>query len=319
MMARKHILAAVVATALSSTLTIGVTLPAAASEVKIIVNGNAITDYDISRRAAFLKLQKKKGNLTQEARDELTTEALKRQELKRLNLLVSDAEVNDAYTRFASNNKMSIDQLNTILEKAGVTPGHFKEYIRIQMSWGRALANRSRSQGGGGARVSEQDAVQRMLKDGGKKPVSTEYQLQQVIFVVPANNRGIIAKRRGEANALRARFNGCNTTRDLAKGTLDVTVRDLGKFVEQELPPEWSKQVIATPVGHATTTLDTDKGVEFLGVCASRQVSDDRVARMVFTQEDAAAAGEGKQDATAAAMDKKYIEELRSKAKIVSE
>ena len=120
----------------------------------------------------------------------------------------------------------------------------------MQMSWGRALSTRNRTQGG--TKVSEQEAVQRMLKDGGKKPVSTEYQLQQVIFVVPANNRGILAKRRGEANAMRGRFNGCQTTRDIAKGTLDVTVRDLGKFVEQELPPEWSKLVISTPVGHAT-------------------------------------------------------------------
>jgi peptidyl-prolyl cis-trans isomerase SurA len=317
MMVRKHILAAAIATALSSAVTAGATLPAAASEIKIVVNGNPITDYDITRRAAFLKLQRKKGNLVQEARDELTTEALKRQELKRLNLLVADSEVNDAFARFASNNKMTLDQLNGVLEKAGVTPGHFKEYIRIQMSWGRALATRNRSQGG--VKMSEQDAVQRMLKDGGKKPVSTEYQLQQVIFVVPANNRGILAKRRGEASAMRAKFNGCNTTRDIAKGTLDVTVRDLGKFIEQELPPEWSKQVTSTPVGQATAIQDTDKGVEFLGVCATRQVSDDRVARMVFSQEDAAAAGGGKKDATAEAVDKKYLDELRSKAKIVNE
>ncbi|WP_091919060.1 MULTISPECIES: peptidylprolyl isomerase [unclassified Phyllobacterium] len=317
MMARKHLLVALIATALTSTLLGGMALPAAASEVKVIVNGNPITDYDITKRAAFLKLQKKKGNLNQEARDELTTEALKRQELKRLNLLVSDGEVNDAYARFATNNKMSLDQLNTILDKSGVTSTHFKEYIRIQMSWGRALSTRNKSQGG--VRVSEQEAVQRMLKDGGKKPVSTEYKLQQVIFVVPANNRGILAKRRAEANALRARFNGCENTREIAKGTLDVTVLDLGKFIEQELPPEWSKQVISTPVGQATTTLDTGKGVEFLGVCASRQVSDDRVARMVFSQEDAAATGDGKKDATAEAVDKKYIEELRSKAKIVNE
>ena len=76
-------------TALNSVLAVGVTLPAAASDIKIVVNGAAITDYDISKRAAFLKLQHKKGNLTQQARDELTDEALKRQELKRLNLLVS--------------------------------------------------------------------------------------------------------------------------------------------------------------------------------------------------------------------------------------
>jgi peptidyl-prolyl cis-trans isomerase SurA len=317
MMVRKHILAAAMIPALSAVMTAGATLPVAASEIKIVVNGAAITDYDIAKRAAFLKLQHKKGNLTQQARDELTDEALKRQELKRLNLLVSDGEVNDAYARFATNNKMTLNQLNGVLDKAGVTPQHFKEYIRMQMSWGRALATRNRSQGG--TRVSEQDAVQRMLKDGGKKPVSTEYQLQQVIFVVPANNRGILPKRRGEANAMRARFNGCDTTRDIAKGTLDVTVRDLGKFVEQELPAEWSKQVTSTPVGQATSTLDTDKGVEFLGVCSTKQVSDDRVARLVFSQEATAAAGNGKQEAAAQAVDKKYLEELRSKAKIVSE
>jgi peptidyl-prolyl cis-trans isomerase SurA len=318
MMVRKHILAAAVVTALSSAMTVGVTLPAAASEIKIVVNGAPITDYDIARRAAFLKLQRKKGNLTQQARDELTDEALKRQELKRLNMLVSDSEVNDAFGRFATNNKMTLAQLTGVLDKSGVTPGHFKEYIRLQMSWGRALSARNRTPGGG-AKVSEQEAVQRMLKDGGKKPVSTEYQLQQVIFVVPANNKGILPKRRSEASALRARFSGCNTTRDIAKGTLDVTVRDLGKFIEQELPPEWSKQVTSTPVGQATAIQDTDKGVEFLGICSTRQVSDDRVARMVFTQEDAAAAGNGKQDATAAAVDKKYLDELRSKAKIVNE
>ncbi len=309
MMARNHIIAAALFAAVGTSLTIGAVLPAAASQIKVVVNGAPITDYDISKRAAFFKLQHKKGD----AKAELTDEALKRQELRRLNLLVGDAEVNDAFARFATNNKMTLTQLNTVLDKAGVTPQHFKEYIRIQMSWGRALATRNRAQGG--ARFSEQDAVQRMLKDGGKKPISTEYQLQQVIFVVPANKRDIIAKRRGEANAMRAKFNGCDGTRDIAKGTLDVTVRDLGKFIEQELPPEWAAQVKSTSAGHATATLDTDKGVEYLGVCATRQVSDDRVARMVFAQEQ----NSGKGDATAEAVDKKYLDELRAKAKITNE
>lgn len=309
MMARNHIIAAALFAVIGSSLTVGTILPAAASEIKVVVNGAPITDYDISRRAAFLKLQRKKGD----AKEELTEEALKRQELRRLNLLVGDSEVNDAFARFATNNKMTLAQLNSVLDKAGVTAQHFKEYIRIQMSWGRALATRNRSQGG--AKFTEQDAVQRMLKDGGKKPVSTEYQLQQVIFVVPANKRDRLAKRRSEANAMRAKFNGCDGTRDIAKGTLDVTVRDLGKFIEQELPPEWAAQVKSTSVGHATATLDTDKGVEYLGVCATRQVSDDRVARMVFAQEQ----NSGKGDATAEAVDKKYLDELRAKAKITNE
>ena len=37
--------------------------PAAASEIKYIVNNVPITSYDIQRRAAFMKLQRRKGNL----------------------------------------------------------------------------------------------------------------------------------------------------------------------------------------------------------------------------------------------------------------
>ncbi|MCB8828964.1 peptidylprolyl isomerase, partial [Escherichia coli] len=71
-----------------------------------------------------------------------------------------------------------------------------------------------------------------------------------------------------------------------------------------------------TSAGHATTTLDTDKGVEFLGVCATRQLSDDRVARLVFSQE--AAAANQKPDATAEAVNKQYLDDLRKKASIVN-
>ena len=52
----------------------------------------------------------------------------------------------------------------------------------------------------------EQDAVQRMLQQGGEKPTATEYMLQQVIFVVPASERkASLAKRKREAEAMRAR------------------------------------------------------------------------------------------------------------------
>ncbi len=37
--------------------------PAAASEIKVIVNRIPITSYDIQRRAAFMKLQRRKGDI----------------------------------------------------------------------------------------------------------------------------------------------------------------------------------------------------------------------------------------------------------------
>ncbi|WP_343313970.1 peptidylprolyl isomerase [Brucella sp. BE17] len=284
------------------------------AEVKVIVSGNAITNGDIRKRAAFLKLQRKGGNINQLARQELTDEMLKRIEMKSRNINVPDQEVDQAYAGFATRNKMSVAQLNQVMNQAGITPDHFKKYIMVQMGWGRLVGARFRSSG----MVSEQEAVQRMLKDGGKKPVATEYQLQQVIFVVPNSKRSpaLLAKRKQEANALRSRFQNCGTTRQQAKGILDVTVRDLGRIIEQQLPPEWSKAVKAAGSGRATPPQDTEKGVEFLAVCSTRQVSDDRVAQLVFSMEGT---GSGdSQEKKAEALSAKYLAELREKAKIVN-
>lgn len=312
----KRILAALIAgtvafTALSITEFTGA---AHAAEIKVIVNNNPITNIDIANRAAFLKLQRRTGNLNKIAQDELVEEMLKRVEMKSRGIVVSDQEVETAYAGFASRNKMSIAQLNQLMNQAGITPKHFKTFVMVQMGWNRAIGARFRSEG----MMTEQDAVQRMLKDGGKKPSSNEYTLQQVIFVVPAANRsaGTLAKRRQEANALRNRFSGCENTRVLTKGMMDVTVRDLGKHLELQLPPEWTTQLKATAVGRATAVQDTDKGVEFLAVCAKRSVSDDRVAQLTFSMEGTS--NNSDQEKKAEEISKKYLKELREKAKIVN-
>ncbi|PTE07429.1 molecular chaperone SurA [Mesorhizobium helmanticense] len=279
--------------------------PAFASEIKYVVNNVPITTGDIAHRAAFLKLQRKKGS----AADEMIDQTLRVAEARRLGIRISDAQVNAAYQRFATTNKMQLKQLDGVMAQSGVSKEHFKEFIRAQMAWNQALSARYRS--GEGGSVSEQDAVRRMLDKGGAKPSAMEYMLQQVIFVVPAAERSAtLAKRKREADAMRARFNGCNTTREFAKGLIDVTVRDLGRVLAPQLPPDWAEQIKATKVGGATATRETDRGVEFIGICSSREVSDDKAAQMVFQSE-------GSNDKNSDELSKKYVEELRKKARIV--
>ncbi|SDA65571.1 peptidylprolyl isomerase [Mesorhizobium qingshengii] len=293
----------VAATSVSITV---MTPPAFASEIKYVVNNIPVTTGDIAHRAAFLKLQRKKGDAAQEMIDQ----TLRMAEARRLGIRISDAQVEAAYQRFASSNKMQLSQLDGVMEKSGVSKDHFKEFIRAQMAWNQALSARYRSGDGTGA-VSEQDLVKKMLEKGGSKPSATEYMLQQVIFVVPAAERSAtLAKRKREADAMRARFNGCNTTREFAKGLIDVTVRDLGRVLAPQLPPDWAEQIKATKVGGATVTRETERGVEFIGICSSREVSDDKVAQMVFQSE-------GSGDKNADELSKKYVDELKAKARIV--
>ncbi|WP_297323222.1 peptidylprolyl isomerase [uncultured Bartonella sp.] len=282
----------------------------AQTAVAVIVNGNAITNYDIQRRAAFLKLQRKTGNLNAQAKDELVEEMLKRVEMKKRNINVSDDEVNKAFLGFAERNHMTTAQLTEMLSQTGVTADHFKNYIRTQMGWGRLVSARYRAEGG---IISEQEAVQRMLKNGGVKPTANEYELQQVIFVVPNNRRAaILGKRKQDAELFRSKFSGCANLKQQATTMLDVTVRNLGRVLEPQLPEEWEKAVKATPVGRMTPPQETARGIEAIAVCGVKKVSDDKVAQLVFTIQDNEKSGDKKADD----LSEKYVKELREKARI---
>ncbi len=279
-----------------------------ASDIKVTVNKAPITSLDVSQRLAFLKLQRRKGASSEMATNELIDESLKNAEARRVGIRILDAEVEKAFQGFATDNKLKVAQLTDILNKSGVTAKHFKNYIRSQMSWGQTVGARFRATG----RMTEQEAVRKMLEKGGVKPSATEYVLQQVIFVVPAAKRGqIMGSRKKEATAMRARFNGCANTREFAKGLKDVTVKELGRVLAPELPPEWSDMVKKTQAGSATGIRETEKGVEFLGICGAKEVSDDRAATVALEAQENGGKGGGE------ALAEKYLKELRDKAVIV--
>jgi len=283
--------------------------PAQASEIRVIVNDTPITSYDIQRRQAFLSLQQQGGG-AERATNEMIDQALRLQEMQRLNVRVTEDQITDSYNNFARSNNLSTAQLNDILAESGVTRDHFRQFIRVQMGWAQVLQARAQFQQGAGGRVSEQEAVRRMMEQGGEKPSATEYMLQQVIFVVPAAERGArLAQRRREAEQLRARFQGCESTREIARGLIDVTVLDLGRVLQPELPPDWKDRITAIQAVQATTVRDTDRGVEFIAICSAREVSDDHVAQMVFQAESQTESG--LQD-----LSETYQAELRERANI---
>lgn len=284
-------------------------VPVEASEIRVVVNDTPITSFDIQRRQAFLRLQQQSAGADR-ATNEMIDQTLRLQEMQRLNVRISEDQVTDSYNNFARSNNLTAAQLNEILAQSGVTRDHFRQFIRAQMGWAQVLQARAQFEQGSGGRMSEQEAVRRMMEQGGEKPSATEYMLQQVIFVVPAAERGArLAQRRREAEQLRARFQSCDTTRDMARGLIDVTVRDLGRVLQPELPPDWKSHITAIRSGQTTTVRDTDRGVEFIAICSAREVSDDHVAQLVFQAENQS--GNGLE-----ALSEKYQTELRERARI---
>ena len=107
---------------------------------------------------------------------------------------------------------------------------------------------------------------------------------------------------------MRGRVNGCDGTKALATQVRDVTVRDLGRVLELELPARWAKDVKGLQEGQTTRIKDTERGVEFLVVCRARVVSDDRVAQLQFSTDALETSGGNVGD--------EYLEELRKTANI---
>jgi peptidyl-prolyl cis-trans isomerase SurA len=303
---------ALAACAMALVLTLGTGIYApnevqAASQIKIVVNKQAITSTDLKRRTALLRLQRQSGKLSTKAREQLIEEALIREELTNRRALPSQSEVDRAFATFASGNGMSAKRMGSLLNQAGVGSKHFKEFIRLQIGWPRMVSARYGSTG----KLSTQDLVSKMLERGDDKPTTTEYILQQVIFVVPSSKRSksSINRRNTEAKRFRPNIDSCDTTKQKAVGLKDVTVRNLGRFLKPELPPEWSPLISKTDINKPTGTRVTDKGVEFLVICKSRSVSDDKAAEMVFRLEQ-------EQSGEASANSKRYLDELRRRAVI---
>ncbi len=278
---------------------------AGGTKIAVLVNNTAITSNDIRRRAAFVKLRRMKGNANSIARQELIEEAMKMEEAKRIRTVASQAQVDAAYVNFAKRNKMPVSALTRVLNQRGVTKRGFEQFIRSQMSWQRAVATRLRAEGKSDSGPKRQQAW--LSEPGTKLQTEKTYTLQQIIFLVPASKKKLLAARKAEATRFRTGINGCKSTKVAAAGLKDVAVRELGRVREAELPPRWAKHVKNTGEGQPTTVLGTEKGAELLVVCKTREIQS-------------AAGGEGDAFAggslqtRASELEKKYLAELKERA-----
>ena len=279
--------------------------------IKILVNKTPITNFDIQRRVKFLQLRRIGGNRSKVAENELIEQVLKLQEAKLRRTVATDEQVNTAFGKFAQQNRAKPAQLSRELGRLGVGAPHFKEFIRTQISWQRTVQGRFQAET---RRVSEQQAIKDLRESGGPKPKVAEYTFKQVIFVVPQNKRSAttLGARKREANAFRQTVGGCDNLLSGIKTLRDVSVLDRRHIMEPELPERWKESIAAAGVNGTTPAQETEKGVEFMVVCNSRVVDDDRAARVTKQSSDFTSFNE-----KSSAFAKKYLDELRERATIV--
>ena len=234
--------------------------------IKILVNDDPISDYDISQRERFLMLTAREQpgpELTKKATEMLISERLQLQEGRKLGITPSEADVNRVLDDMASKNNLDSNGLSTALERSGVNISTLKNRIGAQMVWQRVIQQKFRRD------VQVSDAqIDEALSQASSG--SSGGGIKQIRLPLPsgADQRAVAAKV-AEAENLRSRFRGCGNVQSLAKGVDGATVRALKVQDATTLGSPARILVRNAKVGQMTPPTVTRAAVELYAVCGS--------------------------------------------------
>jgi len=163
---------------------IGGANPGTAQEVaiKILVNDDPISDYDIDQRERFLAItthEEPSAALKKKASDLLIDERLQMQAGRKLGVSPDEDEVAKILDDMAKKNNLTVDGLSTALGRAGVNIRTLKDRIRAQLVWQDVVRRKFRYEITiGDAEVDK--ALAGTGGEGGGTPAETALQLRHV-------------------------------------------------------------------------------------------------------------------------------------------
>jgi len=259
---------------------IGGVLTVVAQEVsiKILVNDDPISDYDIDQRERFLAIttqQESSPALKKTATDMLIDEHLQIQEGRKEKITANEDDVTKILTDMAQKNNLDVNGLSAALGKAGVDIKTLRDRIRAQLVWQQTVRKKFRRD----IQIADADVEEALAEadqkedDGAAEPTM---QLRQVKFAVPAGaGQKAIVTQVAAAEALRARFGSCA---DLSKGVDGATVKTLDQSAASLAQPA-RLLVLNAKVGQMTPPTIAQAAVELYAVCGKSSPTRDDEAR----------------------------------------
>ena len=236
-------------------LTITAALPAMAQTVRVSVNGTPVTDVQISQRVKLFALEGNAGG-QKGATDQLITEAIQMSEAKRLNITVSNAEVDDAFLQIARNINVSQDKLQQLLQQGGINMETLKDRLRAAIAWNKVTEQAIVPN----VQISDL-ALDQQAESGLQAYQNFDYILKEIIFVGQGSSG-----RSGQANSFRSKFSGCDSAVDLSLGYTDAAVIDVGRRHATQMPEPIAKELAGLNVGGITKPRVVETGVSMLAV-----------------------------------------------------
>lgn len=109
---------------------------------RLYINDQVITEYEVIQRALFLQILRAPGDPMEESLKALTEDRLRMAEAKRLGLKVSESEVMQGMEEFAGRANLTAEQLVGELQKVGIAPETFRDFVTAGLLWRQAVRAR---------------------------------------------------------------------------------------------------------------------------------------------------------------------------------
>ncbi|UZE47275.1 SurA N-terminal domain-containing protein [Rhodopseudomonas sp. P2A-2r] len=277
-----------------------------AQSVAVMVNGEAITNFDIEQRTKLTVLSTQKSPSRQEVIDELINEKVKIKEGKKYSIEPGSSEVDSAFGSMSSRMRITPDQLVQSLASKGIRPNTLKSRLKADMVWNALVRGRFKQS----LQVGEKEVEAAVQSAGGDSNAEAfEYQLRPMVLIVP---RGAPASqmesRKREADAVRERVQTCEEANSTFKSMQNATIRDTVTKTSADIPANLRDLLDKTPVGHLTPPEVTKQGIEMVALCSRKPTKIDTPKKREIREKMFAEKFEAKSKA--------YLQEVRKAAMI---
>ena len=283
----------------------------------VIVNGEIITGTDVDQRVALIvnasggKVSDEElGRLKLQVLRNLMDETLQIQEAAAQKIEVEQDEVDQTYSRIASQNfGQNPAAMEAYLTKIGSSPASLKRQIRGELSWQRLLRRNVQPF----VNVSE-DEVREVLKRMQDAKGTEEYRVGEIFLSATAENRdAVLANAQRIVEQLRGGGSFVGYARQFSEASTASVGGDLGWVRLGQLPAELGTALQGLQTGQLAGPIEIRGGFSIVALIDKRQVltADPRDAVLSLKQLSISFAP-GTTEAQATAKARSFAEAVRA-------
>ena len=230
--------------------------------IAAVVNDNVITNSDVQARL-HLALQGAReepppavrAELEHQALNSLVEEQIRLAEVNRLNIDVTDAEIDDGINKLAAQNNIPPEKFLAILQQKPEILRSLRDQIHVQVGWGKLVRQKLRPQ----VNVSDSD-IENYLAEQKTQTGKMQYEVAEILlpFQDAASEQqslDLAKKILGELHSKRQRFSVL--ARQFSQGAEASKGGLLGFVKAGQLEPALDEALTKLPLGDASMPIKT--------------------------------------------------------------